>query len=138
MKKLALVLSCVAASTAALVAPRAAQACGGCFSPPKEVTVVTDHRMAFAVSPQQTVLWDQIKYSGQPQDFAWVLPVTPGAQVQLSHDQFFAALDAMTDPVITGPRGAVRVGGRRRLRREARTGLPGARKKRTGEAECRS
>ncbi|HEY8089767.1 MAG TPA: DUF2330 domain-containing protein [Polyangiaceae bacterium] len=86
-----------------LVTPRAAEACGGCFSPPKEVTVVTDHRMAFAVSPQQTVLWDQIEYSGAPQDFAWVLPVMPGAQVQLSHDQFFAALNAMTDPVITGP-----------------------------------
>jgi hypothetical protein len=59
--------------------------------------------MAFSVSPQQTVLWDQIEYSGDPQDFAWVLPVMAGAQVQLSHDQFFAALDALTDPVITGP-----------------------------------
>jgi hypothetical protein len=83
--------------------PRVARACGGCFSPPQQVTVVTDHRMAFAVSPEQTVLWDQIEYSGAPQDFAWVLPVAPGAQVQLAHDQFFAALDALSDPVITGP-----------------------------------
>ncbi|MGH7298719.1 MAG: DUF2330 domain-containing protein [Polyangiaceae bacterium] len=82
---------------------RDARACGGCFSPPRQVTVVTDHRMAFAVSPQQTVLWDQIEYSGAPQDFAWVLPVAPGAQIQLAHDQFFAALDALSDPVITGP-----------------------------------
>jgi hypothetical protein len=70
---------------------------------PEQTTVVTGHRMAFSISQQQTVLWDQIQYSGSPQDFAWVLPVHPGAQVQLSHDAFFAALDALTDPVITGP-----------------------------------
>jgi hypothetical protein len=96
----------IAAALAAgslLVDARPAQACGGCFTPPQQVTDVTDHRMAFSISQQQTVLWDQIKYSGQPQDFAWVLPVQPGAQVQLSHDAFFAALDALSDPVITGP-----------------------------------
>jgi hypothetical protein len=91
------------AAASLFAAARPAQACGGCFSPPRQVTVVTDHRMAFSVSQEQTVLWDQIEYSGQPQDFAWVLPVQPGAQVQLSHDAFFAALDAMSDPVITGP-----------------------------------
>jgi hypothetical protein len=95
----------VLAAASVLVGPRSARACGGCFHQPAptQVTVVTGHRMAFSVSPQQTVLWDQIQYSGDPQDFAWVLPVMAGAQVQLSHDQFFAALDALTDPVITGP-----------------------------------
>lgn len=66
-------------------------------------TVITGHRMAFSISPQQSVLWDQIEYSGSPQDFAWVLPVHAGAQLQLSHDEFFAALDALSTPVITGP-----------------------------------
>ncbi|MGH7437323.1 MAG: DUF2330 domain-containing protein [Polyangiaceae bacterium] len=90
---------------AGLVADRPARACGGCFQPvaPKEVTVVTDHRMAFAVSPSQSVLWDQIEYSGSPQDFSWVLPVKSGTVVQLSSDQWFSALDAMTTPSITGP-----------------------------------
>jgi hypothetical protein len=91
------------AVAAALVTSRDARACGGCFHPPTQVTQVTGHRMAFSISPQQSVLWDQIQYSGSPQDFAWVLPVMAGAQVQLSHDEFFAALDALTDPVITGP-----------------------------------
>jgi hypothetical protein len=59
--------------------------------------------MAFSISQQQTVLWDQIEYSGSPQDFAWVLPVHAGAKIELSHDEFFAALDAMTNPTITGP-----------------------------------
>jgi hypothetical protein len=82
---------------------RPAGACGGCFSPPREVTVVTDHRMAFSVSTQQTVLWDQIKYSGNPSDFSWVLPVRSGTVLQASSDAWFAALDAVTAPTITGP-----------------------------------
>ena len=42
-------------------------------------------------------------YSGSPQDFAWVLPVRTGAKIELSHDELFAALDATSNPVITGP-----------------------------------
>lgn len=95
------------AATAAMLPARPAQACRGCFHPPpapmQVATVITGHRMAFSISPQQSVLWDQIEYSGSPQDFAWVLPVHAGAQLQLSHDEFFAALDAMSTPVITGP-----------------------------------
>ncbi len=85
------------------VVARPARACGGCFHPPTEVTVVTDHRMAFSVSTQQTVLWDQIEYSGNPSDFSWVLPVKSGTVVQASNDAWFEALDAMTTPTITGP-----------------------------------
>jgi MYXO-CTERM domain-containing protein len=59
--------------------------------------------MAFSVTTRQTVLWDQIKYAGNPSEFSWVLPVRSGAVVQLSNDEWFAALDAMTQPVITGP-----------------------------------
>lgn len=92
-----------ALTLAATVAPHPAHACGGCFHPPTQVTVVTGHRMVFSVSQQQSVLWDQIQYSGSPQDFAWILPVRAGATVQLSHDEFFAALDAVANPVITGP-----------------------------------
>jgi hypothetical protein len=84
-----------------------AHACGGCFHPPpaREVasTVVTDHRMAFSMSLAQTVLWDQIRYSGSPTEFAWVLPVRQGARIELSHDSWIAALDASTAPVINGP-----------------------------------
>ncbi len=95
--------SVVAFAAMSLLTPRAARACGGCFAPPKQVTVVTGHRMAFSIAPNQSVLWDQIQYSGAPQDFAWVLPVRAGANLELSHDEFFAALDAMTSPVIAGP-----------------------------------
>jgi glycogen synthase len=57
-----------------VLAPRPAAACGGCFGPPAQPTLVTGHRMAFAISETQTVLWDQFQYQGEPEDFSWVLP----------------------------------------------------------------
>lgn len=90
---------------AALVArtERPAAACGGCFVPSVEQTQVTDHRMAFAVSKAQTVLWDQIAYSGDPKQFAWVLPVRAGTKVEASTDAFFAALDVVSRPTVIAP-----------------------------------
>ena len=82
-----------------------ANACGACFRRPTETaTVVNAHRMVLSVSPQQTILWDQFSYSGNPSEFAWVLPVhAAGVKVELAHDEFISAIDAWTTPVITGP-----------------------------------
>jgi hypothetical protein len=88
---------------------RDAKACGGCFhgsspaNPVIESSVVSDHRMVFALGPQQTVLWDQIRYTGDPSEFVWVLPVRPGTTVELSHDEWIASLDAVTQPRIIQP-----------------------------------
>ena len=50
-----------------------ARACGGCFhGPTQNGDVITDHRMIFSVSPQQTTLYDEIEYQGNPASFAWV------------------------------------------------------------------
>src|SRR5689334_22322053 len=75
-----------------------AQACGGCFhtAAESEISVVTGHRMALSISPERTVLWDQIEYSGEPTDFAWVLPVGPGAYIEEANDAWFEALEAVT------------------------------------------
>lgn len=78
-------------------------ACGACIVPPAESTVVTGHRMALSISPKQTVLWDQIEYAGDPGSFAWVLPVKPGAIIQLSTDAWFDTLDATTTTQIVQP-----------------------------------
>jgi hypothetical protein len=100
--KRAFLLSLVAG--AALLGESApAEACGGCFVPQSERTVVTDHRMALSVSTEQTVLWDQIRYAGDPREFAWVLPVRSGAKIEVSNDEWFTALDASTQPVIYQP-----------------------------------
>ncbi|HEX4515731.1 MAG TPA: DUF2330 domain-containing protein, partial [Polyangiaceae bacterium] len=97
----------VAVLSAFLLKPAPARACGGCFHPPPQpnqhVSVITDHRMAFSISTTQTVLWDQIRYSGDAGTFAWVLPVGQGARVELAQDDWLAALDAVTAPVIEAP-----------------------------------
>jgi MYXO-CTERM domain-containing protein len=88
-------------------AGRDARACGGCFnkppSPTMSGTVVTDHRMIFSVSPAQTTLYDQIKYSGSPADFAWVLPTKGVVTVGVSSDTLFQALDQVTTTTLVAP-----------------------------------
>ncbi len=88
---------------AVLAAPGDAHACGGCFVPPQVNSIVNAHRMALSISPKQTVLWDQIRYSGSPDSFAWVLPVKPGAVIELSTDAWFETLDAATSTTVYAP-----------------------------------
>jgi hypothetical protein len=59
--------------------------------------------MAFAISETQTVLWDQFQYQGDPEDFSWVLPVRPGAYVEVADDAWLATLDAFTSPTVIPP-----------------------------------
>ncbi len=84
-----------------------ARACGGCFhEPPKPSelpSVITDHRMILSISPQQTTLYDQIRYQGSPSSFAWVLPISGVATVGLSADVVFASLDTLTAVGIQAP-----------------------------------
>lgn len=86
-----------------LLAPNTASACGACVVPPQVNTIVTSHRMALSVSPKQTVLWDQIRYSGSPESWGWILPVKPGAVIELSTDAFFETLDATTTATVFPP-----------------------------------
>lgn len=84
-----------------------AQACGGCFhqeeQSPEEVSVVTAHTMALSISAQETVLWDQVEYSGSPEEFAWVLPVKPGARLEVATDAWFESLEAATRTQVSPP-----------------------------------
>jgi MYXO-CTERM domain-containing protein len=83
-----------------------ALACGGCFRPPLETqnpTVVTDHRMIFSISSTQSTLYDQIRFSGSPSSFAWVLPFAGDIEVGVSDDAVFATLDTLTQTQIIAP-----------------------------------
>lgn len=86
---------------------RTADACGGCFhgpeTSPENNTVVTDHRMIMAIDIQETTLYDQIRYEGSPDSFAWVLPIRGTARVGVSSDVVFAALDASTTVSVLAP-----------------------------------
>src|SRR5947208_16783776 len=78
------------------------RACGGCFSPPGAVQIVTDHRMVLSLSSVQTTLWDQFGYRGDPAEFSWVLPIHNGPEVQVAvaDNTFLALLDNLTAPVV--------------------------------------
>lgn len=93
----------LAAGAALLIALEpAAHACGACFSPPSEVTTVDSHRMVISLGLEETVLWDQIVYSGDPSDFVWVLPVpTPQVTVEVADPDFFTMLDSGTAPTVS-------------------------------------
>lgn len=80
-----------------------AHACGGCIVSQTETTQVTGHRMILSVSKDQTTLWDQITYSGDPQSFAWVLPIKGTVDVGLSSDAMFSALEQATAVTVNSP-----------------------------------
>ena len=84
------------------ITPRG-EACGGCFHEPGIPTQVSAHRMAFAVTPTRTILWDQIVYAGAPTSFGWVLPIRGAVDVGVSTDAFFQKLENKTLPVVTAP-----------------------------------
>jgi len=80
-----------------------ADACGGCFVPPEESTVVTGHRMVLSVGMEQSTLYDQIEYSGDPAEFAWVLPTKGLVEVGISSDLVFNQLGFDTGVQVLPP-----------------------------------
>ncbi len=102
MNRLAFITSLVTsvALLATTGAPRAA-ACGGCVA--QVTSDITDERMLLSVSPQQTTLYDQIRYAGNPGSFAWVLPIKGTVDVGLSADVLFASFDALTATTVAQP-----------------------------------
>ena len=88
----------------AAFAERDAAACGGCFHPPTQTaTDITDERMLLAASTAQSTLYDQIRYSGSPSSFAWVLPIHGTVDVGLSADVLFDSIDVLTATQIVPP-----------------------------------
>ncbi len=102
-------VTCGLAVLTQLATEREASACGGCFHEapqpqnPQAVADITDERMLLSVSETQTTLYDQIRYTGNPASFAWVLPIKGAVDVGLSADILFDSVDALTSTRITGP-----------------------------------
>jgi hypothetical protein len=59
--------------------------------------------MILTTSQTQSALYDQIKYSGEPSEFAWILPISGTVDVGLSADSLFSGLDNLTSVVVTTP-----------------------------------
>jgi hypothetical protein len=56
--------------------------------------------MVLSMSTDRTILWDQIRFVGAASEFAWILPVKPGATVEVASDAWIDTLDAVTSPRI--------------------------------------
>ena len=59
--------------------------------------------MVLSMSTDRTILWDQIQFAGEASEFAWILPVKPGATVELGSNAWLDTLDAATTPQIIPP-----------------------------------
>jgi len=55
-------------------------------------------RLIFAVNPGQVTLYEQIRYTGSPQDFAWVLPLPSLPTIDTAPIGLFQQLDQQTMP----------------------------------------
>lgn len=110
MRARSLLVGVIAAGALLAVAERGAEACGGCFTAPpppppspRPPSVVTDHRMIVSISQGQTTLYDELRYSGDPESFAWVLPISGTAKIGVSSDGLFSTLEAMTQVTVIAP-----------------------------------
>ena len=98
-----LTLAAVGATSAALMLPTTAEACGGffCSSVPVDQS---KERIVFAIDEDKGEVEThiQIFYSGAAEEFAWVLPVAGTVEhlpeVGLSTDELFTQLDWRTQP----------------------------------------
>jgi len=100
-------LGLTAALAVSAAGERNASACGGCFHPPppegQVQTVITDEKMIYSISQDQTTLYDEINYSGEPSSFAWVLPIKGTVTVGLSADLLFATMEQLTSTQVIEP-----------------------------------
>ena len=87
-----------------LLAPRAAYACGGCFSPPgqqnSQLIVQNAERVLFHQDPttKKTLVWVEVRFSGLAKDFGWVLPLPKQPKVSVGSSWVFDQLDQRHAP----------------------------------------
>jgi hypothetical protein len=85
-----------------------ASACG-CFAPPIPSPEVQGNfavnqraeQIIFEVSPGMVSAHVRILYEGDPEQFAWLLPVPNVPELELSHTALFGYVDQQTAPVVS-------------------------------------
>ncbi len=92
--------ACVATMAAvALYEQPAAHACG-CFAPPDPSVPIVQagERIAFAMEDGDVIAHIQIQYSGDAEEFAWLVPLPSLPEMTLGTDELFTQLIATTQP----------------------------------------
>ena len=74
-----------------------------CIGKQGETVTVSTARVAVATTPERSALWAQVAVTGASAGFVWILPVRPGARIDLGSDAWLDALDAATSPVVLPP-----------------------------------
>jgi len=96
----------LAALVAALLSPAPALACGGvfCNAGPLPIPVEQNsERILFEVDPEGIISTTvEISYTGDPADFAWVVPVPSTPELEVVPEQVLNLIDAATAPQLTG------------------------------------
>lgn len=95
----------------ALALPSAALACGGTFcsqgapTVPPEPVEQNAERILFEVNPDGTISTTvEIAYTGDPANFAWVVPVPDTPTLEVVPEDVLTLLDDGTAPTLTGQR----------------------------------
>lgn len=99
-------LSMAALALATALTPNRAEACG-CLSPPDPVALDTDNfavnqqaeQIIFEVGEETVSAHVQIRYAGDPEQFAWIVPVPNVPDLELSHTIAFGMIDEETAPI---------------------------------------
>ena len=76
---------------------------GAVVGPANHPASIARARVAVAVADGRTTRWAQISPAPNTGGFAWLVPVEPGARVDLASDAWLDALDAATVPVVFPP-----------------------------------
>ena len=86
------------AIAATMLLPSAALACGGFFCSAQPVDQQAE-RIIFVMEDESTVTsYVEITYQGEPEGFAWVVPVPEAPELDTWHGLAFNALDVATQP----------------------------------------
>lgn len=95
-----------AVTLACLAAPATARAMGAVVSSPAGASSAVAVRVAVAASDEPgapTAKWGSVTVQGSATAFAWIVPVRPGALLELSPDAWLEALEAATAPRVVPP-----------------------------------
>jgi hypothetical protein len=97
------VLTLAGVVAAAVLSPRGASAMGAVVGPSGSAIAISAVRIAIASVPGRTTRWAQISVNETSGAFVWLVPVSPGALIDLGSDAWIDALDAATTPVVLPP-----------------------------------
>jgi hypothetical protein len=102
----------------------AALAAGAVVGHGTSTVVISDARMAVALAPGRMTRWMQVTVTGSQAGFLWLVPVAPGARVDLASDAWLDALDDATTPTIVAPQGAAACDGGGACEQLSRSPMP--------------